>query len=159
MPCKGRPWIASGGNRPPRASIEAPISVSGLMIRSMGRRESDSSPPIRVVNGWAARIPDNIRIVDPEFPASISPAGSASLGSRISAHCGNAGVPWALLDIKTAAAVQGVESAAKQRPAGFFLDSFASMITPANFDGRLDKIGDCDWIIEAVTENLEIKRN
>ena len=68
------PSISSGGNWSSRAPIFAPISASGRMMRRMGRRESDSSPPILVRNGCAARIPDSIRIVEPEFPASRSPA-------------------------------------------------------------------------------------
>ena len=34
----------------------------------------------------------------------------------------------------------------------------ASLVTPGNFEDDLAKLKDCDWIIEAVTENLEIKR-
>ena len=48
------------------------------MMRSMGRRESDSSPPIREVNGCAARIPESMRMVEPELPASSIAAGSRS---------------------------------------------------------------------------------
>ena len=54
----------------------APISRKGVMMRSIGRRESDSSPPMRVVNVCAARIPDSIRIVDPELPASSVSEGA-----------------------------------------------------------------------------------
>ena len=61
-----------------RAEIVAPISASGFMIRSIGRRDSDSSPPIGVRNGWAASMPDSILMVDPELPASSIPAGSLS---------------------------------------------------------------------------------
>ena len=41
----------------------------------IGRRESDSSPKIRESNGWPARRPDIMRIVEPEFPASRFPSG------------------------------------------------------------------------------------
>ncbi len=80
------------------------------------------------------------------------------MGSRIAAHLANAGIPSVLLDLSTAAAVKGIENAAKQRPGGFFVDSSAALITPGNFDDDLGKTAACDWIIEAVTENLEIKR-
>jgi 3-hydroxyacyl-CoA dehydrogenase len=80
------------------------------------------------------------------------------MGARIAAHFANAGIPSVLLDISTAAAAKGIENAAKQRPGGFFVDSGATLITPGNFDDDLAKVSDCDWIIEAVTENLEIKR-
>ena len=45
------------------------------MIRRMGRRESDASPIICVVNGCAASTPDIMRIVEPELPASSGPDG------------------------------------------------------------------------------------
>src|SRR5262249_5804673 len=55
-------------------------------------------------------------------------------------------------------AAKGVENAAKQKPAGFFVDSLAATISPGNFNDDLNRVADCDWIIEAVTENLDIKR-
>jgi 3-hydroxyacyl-CoA dehydrogenase len=87
------------------------------------------------------------------------------MGSRIAAHFANAGIPARLLDIalpdnpdRNSLAKKGIETAAKQRPVGFFTESGRSLITPGNFDDNLRDIDDCDWIIEAVTEKLEIKR-
>ena len=54
--------------------FEAPICASGFMIRSMGRRERDSSPKMRLTKGCAASNPDIMRMVEPEFPASRSSA-------------------------------------------------------------------------------------
>src|SRR6266404_1349080 len=88
----------------------------------------------------------------------VAVLGAGTMGSRIAAHFANAGIPSVLLDVNTAAAVKGIENAAKQRPGGFFVDSSAGLITPGNFDENLNRVADCDWIIEAVTENLEIKR-
>jgi 3-hydroxyacyl-CoA dehydrogenase len=89
----------------------------------------------------------------------VAVLGAGTMGSRIAAHFANAGIPSVLLDISTEFARKGVENAAKQRPGGFFVDSAAALITTGNFDDDLGKIADCDWIIEAVTENLEIKRS
>ncbi len=80
------------------------------------------------------------------------------MGSRIAAHFANAGIPSLLLDLTIEAARKGIETAVKQKPGGFFLDSEAARITPGSFDADLAKIADCDWIIEAIAENLEIKR-
>ncbi len=80
------------------------------------------------------------------------------MGSRIAAHFANAGIPSLLLDISAELAKKGVENAARQRPGGFFLDSSASLVATGNFENDLPRIGDCDWILEAVVENLEIKR-
>ena len=88
------------------------------------------------------------------------------MGARIAAHFANAGVHSTLLDIvlpgqpnRNAAALKGIENAAKQKPGGFFTDTAAALIRPGNFEDDLDSIHDCDWIIEAVSESLEIKRN
>ncbi len=87
------------------------------------------------------------------------------MGARIAAHFANAGIPSVLLDIvlpnqpnRNAAALKGLESVAKLRPGGFFVNESAALITPGNFEDDLAKVADCDWIIEAVAENLEIKR-
>ena len=87
------------------------------------------------------------------------------MGSRIAAHFANAGFPVDLLDMvlpeqgnRNAAAIAGIESAARQKPVGFFTDAAKSLITPGNFDDDLDRVRHCDWIVEAVAENLAIKR-
>ncbi len=87
------------------------------------------------------------------------------MGARIAAHFANAGIPALLLDIvlpsetdRNAAAKRGLESALKQKPGGFFVDTASALVRPGNFDDHLGEIANCDWVIEAVTENLDIKR-
>jgi len=87
------------------------------------------------------------------------------MGSRIAAHFANAGFPVDLLDIvipdqpaRNAAALAGLENAAKQKPVGFFTDSVRKLITPGNFEDDLTRLRECDWIVEAVVEDIEIKR-
>jgi 3-hydroxyacyl-CoA dehydrogenase len=86
------------------------------------------------------------------------------MGSRIAAHLANAGIPVLLLDLSAkpgtserSLAVNAVEALAKSKPAAFFESSRAALITPGTFDDDLPKLSECDWIIEAVAENLEIK--
>ena len=88
------------------------------------------------------------------------------MGSRIAAHFANAGISVTLLDVvipgqadRNIAARKGIETALKQRPGAFFSESAAALITTGNFGDHLDRIRDCDWIVEAVAENLEIKRS
>lgn len=95
----------------------------------------------------------------------VAVLGAGTMGSRIAAHFANAGIPSFLLDIvlpneksRNAAALKGIENAEKQKPGAFFVDSAKELITPGNFEDNLGDIASCDWIIEAVTENLEIKR-
>lgn len=74
-------------------------------------------------------------------------------------------IPALLLDIvvpgvadRNAAAKKGIETAWKGRPGGFFTDALPALVTPGNFEDDLPKLADCDWIIEAVTEKLDVKR-
>ena len=57
----------------------------------------------------------------------------------------------------SAAGSQALDALSKSKPAAFFEPSRAALITPGNFDDDLPKLAECDWIIEAVAENLEIK--
>jgi 3-hydroxyacyl-CoA dehydrogenase len=90
--------------------------------------------------------------------------GAGTMGSRIAAHLANAGIPVFLLDIvpenaksKSELAVRALEALAKSKPAAFYDAAFASRITPGNFDEDLPKLTQCDWVLEAVAENLAIK--
>jgi len=105
--------------------------------------------------------------------------GAGTMGARIAAHLANAGIPCYLLDIvppelnadekrkgltlenpavRNRIVVAGLEAAKKSRPAAFFTPETARLITPGNFEDNLAWCGEADWIIEAVAENLEIKR-
>jgi 3-hydroxyacyl-CoA dehydrogenase len=95
----------------------------------------------------------------------VAVLGAGTMGSRIAAHFANAGVPALLLDIvlpgkpdRNAAARAAIENAGKQKPGAFFTPGAATLITPGNFEDDLKDIRRCDWILEAVTEKLDIKR-
>ena len=94
--------------------------------------------------------------------------GAGTMGARIAAHFANAGVPSLLLDIvppdaegpaRNKIAAAGLEGARKSKPAAFFEASLSRLVTVGNFDDDLKRLADADWIIEAIVENLEIKRS
>src|SRR5258708_5054800 len=94
----------------------------------------------------------------------VAVLGAGTMGSRIAAHPPNAGFPVDLLDIvlpaqpvRNHAALRGIESAVKQKPVAFMTDAAKALITPGNFDDDLPRVAHCEWIIEAVAENLDIK--
>src|SRR5438876_1280623 len=93
--------------------------------------------------------------------------GAGTMGARIAAHFANAGVPSYLLDIvppdadapaRSKVAAAGLEAAKKSKPAAFFEPSLARLVTVGNFEDDLGKLSEVNWIIEAVVENLDIKR-
>ena len=94
----------------------------------------------------------------------VAVLGAGTMGSRIAAHFANAGVPALLLDIvlagqpRNAAALAGVKAALEQKPGAFFTPETAALVRPGNFEDDLPALGECDWVIEAVTEDLGIKR-
>ena len=106
--------------------------------------------------------------------------GAGTMGARIAAHFANAGIPCYLLDIipselnaeekrkgmtletpavRNRIVMAGLEGAKKSRPAAFFTPETARLVTPGNFEDNLEWCSEADWIIEAVAENLEIKRS
>ncbi len=90
--------------------------------------------------------------------------GAGTMGSRIAAHLANAAIPTLLLDLPGPAedrnrlARTGRGNALKQTPAAFFLPEYQERVILGNFDDHLERLAGCDWIIEAVAEDLEIKR-
>ena len=93
--------------------------------------------------------------------------GAGTMGARIAAHFANAGVPSYLFDIvppdadgpaRNKIAAAGLDAAKKSKPAAFMEPSLARFVTVGNSEDDIRKLADVDWIIEAVVENLEIKR-
>jgi 3-hydroxyacyl-CoA dehydrogenase len=93
------------------------------------------------------------------------------MGSRIAAHLTNAGLPVVMLDIvppgtdaaapkfeRNKIVLAALDGLKKSKPAAFYSPDNARLITIGNFDDDLALIADCDWIIEVVAENMEIKR-
>jgi 3-hydroxyacyl-CoA dehydrogenase len=96
----------------------------------------------------------------------VAVLGAGTMGSRIAAHLANAGVPCLLLDMvapgkerRSHIAEMGLEGARKSKPAAFFEAGLAGLISTGNFEDDLNRLAGVDWIIEAVLEDLEIKRS
>jgi 3-hydroxyacyl-CoA dehydrogenase len=98
--------------------------------------------------------------------------GAGTMGARIAAHFANAGLPCILLDIvppglsagspaeaRNKIVRDGLDAAKKSKPAAFFTAALADRIAIGNFDDDLARCAEADWIIEVVSENLEIKKS
>lgn len=100
--------------------------------------------------------------------------GSGVMGSRIACHFANIGLEVLLLDIPTPNLPEAdatkpaarnklvndaLTAAVKGKPSPLYHASYAKRITTGNFDDDLSKIADCDWVLEAIVERLDIKQS
>ncbi len=105
--------------------------------------------------------------------------GAGVMGATIAAHLANVGIPVLLLDIvprelteeeqkkglslespevRNRLAVNGKNDLLKQKFNPLYRKSYIERITPGNFEDDIDKLKDCDWIIEVIVENMDIKK-
>lgn len=105
--------------------------------------------------------------------------GAGVMGAAIAAHLANVGIPVLLLDIvpreltaeetakgltldskvvRNRFAARGLEVAKKAKPAAFYSAHDAQLVKIGNMEDDFNKLAECDWIIEAVVENLAIKQ-
>jgi 3-hydroxyacyl-CoA dehydrogenase len=91
--------------------------------------------------------------------------GAGVMGSGIAAQVANGGVPALLLDIvpkdasdRNILAKSALERLQTAEPAPLMSKAAAKLISTGNIDDDLSSLGECDWIIEAVTEKLDAKQ-
>jgi 3-hydroxyacyl-CoA dehydrogenase len=89
---------------------------------------------------------------------SVAILGAGVMGAQIAAHFANAGVPALLLDVTAEAAEQGLKRTRTLKPDPFFTPDAYKLISTASFDAGLPRLKDADWIVEAVVEKLDVKR-
>jgi 3-hydroxyacyl-CoA dehydrogenase len=89
---------------------------------------------------------------------SVAVLGAGTMGAQIAAHFANAGVPVVLLDLTADVARDGLKRARALKPDPFFAADAPGLITTGGFDTDLARIADADWILEAVVEQLDVKR-
>lgn len=106
--------------------------------------------------------------------------GSGTMGAAVAAHLANAGVPVTLLDIipnkllpeeeqkgltlqdkvvRNRIVQQGFDRAIKSRPASFFTSETSALVAIGNLEDDFEVIKSADWVIEAIIENLPIKKD
>src|SRR5215210_6624875 len=105
--------------------------------------------------------------------------GSGTMGGGIAAHAANAGLPVYLLDVapreltpeeekkglkldspavRNRVAGAALERLKKSRPAAFFTPEAASLVTAGNLEDNFGWVGEGDWVVEAIVEQLGPKR-
>ncbi|BCA79080.1 3-hydroxyacyl-CoA dehydrogenase/enoyl-CoA hydratase family protein [Desulfuromonas sp. AOP6] len=109
----------------------------------------------------------------------VAVLGAGVMGSTIAAHLANAGLDVLLLDmvprelkeeekargltldsppVRNRLAAEGVETAARMKPAAFYLKEYARRVEVGNFADDMPRLQECDWVVEVVVENLDIKK-
>jgi 3-hydroxyacyl-CoA dehydrogenase len=84
--------------------------------------------------------------------------GAGTMGAQIAAHLANVGWQVLLLDLTHDLAKQGLERVSKLKPAPFYLPELASRIELGSFETDFPRLKEADWVIEAVVEKPDIKR-
>ena len=92
--------------------------------------------------------------------------GAGTMGAAIAAQFANAGVPVLLLDIvpegarkRSALAEGAIAKMLKTDPAPFMSKRAAKLVTTGNIEDDLGKIAECDWVVEAIIERLDMKQS
>ncbi len=88
----------------------------------------------------------------------VAVLGAGTMGGGIAGACAAAGCQVLLLDVDQSSCTSAKERLASGRSPALADPVLLDNITIGSFDADLHKIVDCDWICEAIVENLEIKR-
>jgi 3-hydroxyacyl-CoA dehydrogenase len=104
----------------------------------------------------------------------VAVLGSGVMGSGIAAHVANAGIPVLMLDMvppeagpgedrskksfRNKFALAGLANLKKLRPAPLYTPLALDLIEVGNFDDDLQRIAECDWVVEVVKEDLAVKQ-
>ncbi len=110
----------------------------------------------------------------------VAVLGAGTMGAAIAAHAANAGLPVLLLDIvpreltpkeqkkgltlgspvvRNRIARQGLERTVKIKPPSFMSQAARRLVSVGNLEDDLERLAEADWIVEAVVERLDIKRD
>src|SRR5690606_35336765 len=93
----------------------------------------------------------------------VAVLGAGVMGAQIAAHCANAGVPVVLFDLpakdgpRNGIVDKAIAGLKKRNPAPLGAADLADVIEAANYDDHLERLKDCDLVIEAVAERMDIK--
>src|SRR6187200_381088 len=84
--------------------------------------------------------------------------GSGTMGGGIAAHFANAGIPVYLLDVSQQVVKASLDRLKKNTPAAFVTPETAELVTIGSLVENEAWIGEGDWILEAIVEDLDVKR-
>ena len=89
----------------------------------------------------------------------VAVLGTGVMGAQIAAHLTNVGIPVYSFDINQETSESGITNCQKLKPNPFYNPKTSDMITCYNYEDHLDKLEECDWIIEVISERLDWKQD
>src|ERR1051326_8877711 len=89
---------------------------------------------------------------------NVAVLGAGTMGAQIAGHAANAGLSVRLLDVTLDQAVAGLGGLEKSSPGGLFIPENIHQIQAGAFDKDFPLISEADWVVEAIVENAEIKK-
>jgi 3-hydroxyacyl-CoA dehydrogenase len=90
---------------------------------------------------------------------NVAVLGAGTMGAQIAAHAANAGLRVILLDISKELVQSALKGLEKSSPAALFVPENIRQIDIGTFENDLVRIKEADWIVEAIVEDPQIKRN
>lgn len=90
---------------------------------------------------------------------SVGVLGAGTMGAQIALHLANAGVPSVLLDVTREQARDGLNRARQLKPDPQFTPDAWQLVRTGSFDDDLAALAGVDWVVEAVVERLDVKRD
>lgn len=112
----------------------------------------------RLTNSKAIKAVEEIPVLN-----RVAILGAGVMGAQIAAHFANAGIAALLFDLpkegadKSAIARQAIKALGKQKPEPLAVADYAARISPCNYDDDLERLTDCDLVIEAIAERIDWK--
>ena len=87
----------------------------------------------------------------------VAVLGMGVMGSQIAAHLTNAKIPVYAFDISQDLSQKGLDASLRLKPGAYYSPKSIDLITPLNYNDDLEKISECDWVIEVIAERLDWK--
>ena len=89
----------------------------------------------------------------------VAVLGTGVMGAQIAAHLSNVKIPVYSFDMNQGISESGIANCQKLKPSPFYNPKTSDLITCYNYEDHLDKLSECDWIIEVISERLDWKQD
>ena len=89
----------------------------------------------------------------------VAVLGTGVMGGQIAAHLTNANYEVYAFDMDQETAQKGMKATSEIKPAAYYNKKSADKVTIMNYNDHLEKISECDWVVEAISERIDWKKD